>query len=86
MSSLAMTFAGAKSQTADEMRKVLRFTSPDETLHKSMGAVQAYFQKRLRALVLLASCAAITLIATTRCNFSSKARSTMPMPPRPMIS
>ena len=42
--------------------------------------------KRLRAFALVASCAAIALIATTRWSFSSNARSTIPMPPRPMTS
>jgi serpin B len=35
---LAMTYAGARGLTAEEMRKVLRFTLPDERLHPAFGA------------------------------------------------
>lgn len=35
---LAMTYAGARGQTADEMRKVLHFALPDERLHPTFGA------------------------------------------------
>ena len=50
------------------------------------AAARASRAKRRRAVALVASWAAITLMATTRCSFSSKARSTTPMPPRPMTS
>ena len=35
---LAMTYAGARGQTAEEMRKTLHFTLPDERLHPAFGA------------------------------------------------
>ena len=35
---LAMTYAGARGRTAEEMRKVLHFTLPDEKLHPAFGA------------------------------------------------
>ncbi|MCU0722107.1 MAG: serpin family protein [Planctomycetes bacterium] len=38
---LAMTFAGAKGKTAEEMAKVLRFTLPPERLHPAMGKLVA---------------------------------------------
>src|SRR5580704_13001395 len=36
---LAMTYAGARGQTASEMAKTLHFTLPPEQLHPAMGAV-----------------------------------------------
>ena len=36
---LAMTYAGARGDTASEMAKTLRFTLPPERLHPAMGAV-----------------------------------------------
>ena len=36
---LAMTYAGAKGQTAQEMAWTLHFTVPDDKLHASMGDV-----------------------------------------------
>jgi serpin B len=39
---LAMTYAGARGKTADEMRKVLHFTLPDEKLHASSGGIADY--------------------------------------------
>lgn len=33
-----MTYAGARGQTANEMRKALHFTLPDERLHTAFGA------------------------------------------------
>jgi serpin B len=35
---LGMTYAGARGQTAEEMRKVLHLTLPDEKLHPAFGA------------------------------------------------
>ncbi|MBN9119464.1 MAG: serpin family protein [Planctomycetes bacterium] len=35
---LAMTYAGARGKTAEEMRKVLHFALPDERLHPAFGA------------------------------------------------
>lgn len=35
---LAMTYAGARGETAEEMRKALHFTLPDERLHPAFGA------------------------------------------------
>lgn len=35
---LAMTYAGARGQTAEEMRKTLHFTLPDDRLHPACGA------------------------------------------------
>ncbi|MCI0702977.1 MAG: serpin family protein [Planctomycetia bacterium] len=35
---LGMTYAGARGQTAEEMKKVLHFTLPDEKLHSAFGA------------------------------------------------
>ena len=37
---LAMTFAGADGKTRDEMARVLHFSTTDETLHVSFGALQ----------------------------------------------
>ena len=37
---LAMTFAGADGKTRDEMARVLHFSTTDETLHASFGALQ----------------------------------------------
>lgn len=36
-SALAMTYAGARGQTAREMAQVLRFTGPDEQVHRGFG-------------------------------------------------
>jgi serpin B len=40
-SALGMTSAGARGQTAAEMRKVLRFTLPEPTLHPALGKLVA---------------------------------------------
>ena len=37
---LAMTFAGADGKTRDEMARVLHFSTNDEALHGSFGALQ----------------------------------------------
>ena len=39
-----MTYAGARGETADEMRKVLHFTLPDGRLHAAVGALQRELQ------------------------------------------
>ena len=39
-SALAMTYAGARGETADQMRKVLHFSLPDERLHAAFGKLQ----------------------------------------------
>ena len=36
---LAMTYAGARGETAEEMRKVLRFALPDERLHAAFATL-----------------------------------------------
>jgi serine protease inhibitor len=41
---LAMTYAGARGQTADEMQKVLHFTLPDERLHPAFAATMGQLQ------------------------------------------
>ncbi len=38
-SALAMTYAGARGQTAEEMKKVLHFTLPPEKLHPAFGGL-----------------------------------------------
>lgn len=38
-SALAMTYAGAKNKTADQMRATLHFTLPDERLHAAFNAL-----------------------------------------------
>ena len=43
-SALAMTYAGARGQTAEEMRKVLHFTLPDEKLHAAFGGTTKWLQ------------------------------------------
>jgi serpin B len=43
-SALAMTYAGARGQTAEEMRKVLHFTLPDEKLHAAFGGMTRWLQ------------------------------------------
>jgi serpin B len=40
-----MTYAGARGQTAEEMRKVLHFTLPDDKLHAAYGALVDDLQK-----------------------------------------
>ncbi|MCI0699953.1 MAG: serpin family protein [Planctomycetia bacterium] len=41
---LGMTYAGARGQTAEEMKKVLHFTLPDEKLHPAFGATAHQLQ------------------------------------------
>ena len=36
---LAMTYAGARGDTAEQMAETLRFTAPNEDLHRAMGAL-----------------------------------------------
>ncbi len=36
---LAMTYAGARGETAEQMAETLHFTAPDEDLHRAMGAL-----------------------------------------------
>ncbi len=36
---LAMTYAGARGETAEQMAETLHFTAPDEVLHRAMGAL-----------------------------------------------
>ena len=43
-SALAMTYAGARGPTADEMKKTLHFTLPDDALHPAFGGVSDSFQ------------------------------------------
>jgi serpin B len=38
---LAMTYAGARTQTAEQMAKTLHFTLPQERLHPALGALMA---------------------------------------------
>ena len=45
-SALAMTYAGARGQTAEEMAKVLHFTLPPERLHPAFSGVTDSFQTR----------------------------------------
>ncbi len=42
---LAMTYPGARAQTASQMRTVLRFTLPDSTLHSAFNALDLSLQK-----------------------------------------
>lgn len=46
---LALVFAGAKGQTADQMAEVLRFESEDEQLHKAFGALQKQLNEKAKA-------------------------------------
>ena len=50
----------------------------DDVVVADGGGGLASRTKRCRAVPLAASCGASTLMATTRCSLSSKARSTMP--------
>jgi serpin B len=42
-SALAMTYAGARGETAQQMAEVLRFVSPAEELHAATGALLSYW-------------------------------------------
>lgn len=43
---LAMTYAGARESTADEMAAALNFELEDDELHAAMGALEAEFERR----------------------------------------
>lgn len=43
---LAMTHAGARGGTADEMREALRFELDDEDLHPAFGSLESEFERR----------------------------------------
>jgi len=43
-SALAMTYAGARGQTAEEMKKVLHFALPQEKLHPAFGGTTKWLQ------------------------------------------
>ena len=43
-SALAMTYAGARGQTAEEMAKVLHFTLPQQKLHAALGGLTKSLQ------------------------------------------
>ena len=53
---------------------------------RTLADDRASRRNRLRAGEVAAICGASTLIATTRCSVSSKARNTMPKPPLPRTS
>ena len=44
-SALAMTYAGARGQTAEQMRKVLHFDLPDDRLHAAFGELAGQLSK-----------------------------------------
>ncbi|MDQ2052353.1 serpin family protein [Natronolimnohabitans sp. A-GB9] len=43
---LAMTYAGARGETADEMGDAMEYVLEDETLHAAFGALEAEFEQR----------------------------------------
>src|SRR5580765_7645656 len=45
-SALAMTYAGARTLTAEEMAKTFHFTLPNDRLHAVMGKLQGDFNAR----------------------------------------
>jgi serpin B len=59
---LAMTYAGARGQTADEMKKVLHFTLPDERLHATVGSVTDSFQTAGKKRLLVARSTSVSRI------------------------
>jgi serpin B len=50
---LAMTYAGARGETAAEMRKVLHFALPDDRLHPALGAIAQQLQSDGRSHQLI---------------------------------
>jgi serpin B len=46
---LAMTYAGASGSTAEQMKQVLRFNQPEETLHAAANALDLSLETRGRA-------------------------------------
>jgi len=49
---LAMTYSGARGQTADEMRKTLRFYLEDSELHPSFGQLSKSLEKKIKGCTL----------------------------------
>ena len=59
------------------------FADMDVSAEEEVPSERLLQPKAEAEVALVASCGAITLMATTRCRVSSNARSTTPIPPRP---